>query len=121
MAQSTQDRPNDIGAPTEVVAGITPPKLISSVDAEFSEEARRKRVGGETTLELVVGKDGMPRRVRVTKSAAEGQKPKLQKAAATLDARALDAVLQYRFQPATREGEPVAVLIHIVVAFHIMR
>jgi TonB family protein len=120
FAQTTSNRPNDIGAISGGVPVITPPKLIHSVDVKFSEEARRKKIEGVAWVELVVDKNGMPDRVHITNSVADGQKPKLRKAAATLDAKAVEAVEQYRFQPAMRDGQPVAVEFNIDVHFHIV-
>ena len=120
FAQTASNRPDDIGAISGGVPGITPPKLIHSVDVQFSEEARRKKIEGVAWVELVVDKNGMPDRVHITNSVADGQKPKLRKAAETLDAKAVEAVEQYRFQPAMRDGQPVAVEINIDVHFHIV-
>lgn len=46
-------------------------------------------------------------------------KPKLRKAAATLDEKALETVRQYRFEPGVYEGKPVPVALTIEVNFHI--
>ena len=99
--------------------GVTPPKLVYSVDAEFSDAARRKKIQGTVVVGLKVGTDGLPRDVHVVHSAAEGVKPKLSKAAASLDQKALDAVRQYRFEPGTYKGNPVPVALTIDVGFHI--
>ena len=90
---------------------------ISCIDARLrnaaSSERERRGIG------LKVGTDGIPREIHVIHSAAEGVKPKLRKAAASLDEKALDAVRQYRFDPATYHGKPVPVAITIDVSFHI--
>lgn len=99
--------------------GVTPPKLVYSVDTEFSDAARRKKIGGTVVVGLKVGTDGLPRDVHVVHSAAEGVKPKLSKAAASLDQKALDAVRQYRFEPGTYDGKSVPVALTIDVGFHI--
>ena len=99
--------------------GVTPPKLVYAVDAEFSDAARRKKIGGTVVVGLKVGTDGLPRDLHVVHSAAEGVKPKLSKAAASLDPKALDAVRQYRFEPGTYDGKPVPVALTIDVSFHI--
>jgi TonB family protein len=99
--------------------GVTPPILVYSVDTEFSDAARRKKIEGAVAVALKVGTDGLPRDVHVTHSAAEGVKPKLRKAAASLDEKALEAVRQYRFKPGMYQGKPVPVAITIDVNFHI--
>lgn len=99
--------------------GVTAPKLVYTVDVEFSNAARRKKIGGTVVVGLKVGTDGLPRDVHVVHSAAEGVKPKLSKAAASLDPKALDAVRQYRFEPGAYDGMPVPVALTIDVSFHI--
>ena len=100
--------------------GVTVPKLVYSVDAEFSDAARRRKIQGEVVLGLTVTPDGRVANVQVTRSAAEDfAKPKDRKAAATLDPKAVEAVQQYRFEPGTYEGKPVPVVITIEVNFHI--
>jgi TonB family protein len=99
--------------------GVAAPKLVYTVNAEFSDAARRKKFGGTTVIGLKVGTDGLPREVHVTRSAAEGAQPKLRKAALSQDEKALEAVRQYRFEPSTYEGRPVPVVISIEVNYHI--
>lgn len=99
--------------------GVTRPILVYSVDVEFSEAARRKKIQGTVVVGLKVGTDGLPTDVHVVHSAAEGVKPKLRKAAASLDEKALEAVRQYRFKPGMYEGKPVPMAVTIEVNFHI--
>jgi protein TonB len=96
------------GPPVRVGGSVTPPKVIKSVDARFSEQARAAKVGGTVTLSLVIEKDGTPSHVRVIKGIGYG-----------LDEKAIAAVQQYRFKPAMRDGEPVATQINIQVNFKI--
>jgi hypothetical protein len=42
--------------------GVTPPMLVYSVDVEFSDAARRKKLGGTTTLGMKVGTDDLQQR-----------------------------------------------------------
>jgi TonB family protein len=100
--------------------GVTPPILVYSVDAEFSDAARKKKIQGTVVVGLIVGADGLPKDVHVVRSAAEDfTKPKDRKAAATLDEKAVEPVRQYRFKPGTYQGRPVPVAITIDVGFHI--
>jgi TonB family protein len=88
--------------------GVTSPKLISSVDPEFpkSFRAKGKTFEGICVVKLIVNKRGLPEDVQVAHSLAPA-----------FDANAVDAVKQYRFHPATRNGQPVDVAIHIEVNF----
>ena len=61
-------------------------------------------------MQLVVGTDGTPHSIRITKSAADAYTdPADREAALTLDQKAIDAVSQYRFSPGTSQGKPVPV------------
>jgi TonB family protein len=88
--------------------GVTSPKLISSVDPEFpkSFRAKGKTFGGICVVKLIVNTRGLPEDVQVVRSLAPA-----------FDANAITAVKQYRFHPATRNGQPVAVAINIEVNF----
>jgi TonB family protein len=98
---------------------MTPPKPIQIANPEFSELARKKKLGGDVMVVLTVDADGMPQNVRVARSLADKVAPKDRKAALSLDEKAIEAVQKYRFKPATRDGNPVAAEIHIDVNFQI--
>ncbi len=50
---------------------VTAPKLIFSVEPEFSEPARKRKLSGDTTVKFIVNADGTVRDPHVTQSAAE--------------------------------------------------
>jgi TonB family protein len=85
-----------------------PPKPIHTVEAEFSDQARRERKSGSVTVSLVVDTDGMPTEIRVVQPAGSG-----------LDGKAIEAVSQYRFKPALKDGKPVAAPISVQVLFNL--
>jgi TonB family protein len=91
-----------------VGGGVSPPVLIYSVDAEFSDEARRAKYQGVSVVSLIVDTHGMPQRIRVVRKLGMG-----------LDEKAVEAVKQYRFKPSVYQGHPVPVEITIEVNFHI--
>jgi TonB family protein len=84
------------------------PKAVYAPDPQYSERARRARYSGQCVLGLVVGRDGNPKAVWVVKKLGLG-----------LDQKALDAVRQWKFDPATKDGEPVAVAINVEVTFRL--
>jgi TonB family protein len=90
--------------------GVTPPRLIHNTNAEFSDEARRKKIEGVVTLSLVVDTDGQPTDVQVVAPLGHG-----------LDEKAVEAVKQWRFQPAMKDGNPVATKINVQVSFHLYK
>ncbi len=91
-----------------VGAGVSPPRAINQPEAEFSEEARKAKYQGTCLVGMVVGVDGIPRNVRVLSSLGMG-----------LDEKALEVAKKYRFEPAMKDGHPVAVEIAVEVDFHL--
>lgn len=88
--------------------GVSYPKLIYQVDPEFSEEARKAKFQGEVVVHLVVDATGRPTRVNISRPIGMG-----------LDEKAKEAVSQYRFKPAMKDGRPVPVLMDVAVNFQI--
>lgn len=94
--------------------GVTAPKLIHSVEPEFSEQARKRMIGyASVTIHFVVETDGHVSDVKVFKSAADGlpkenarDAKKDREADLSLDQQALKAASQYRFEPAHYQGRP---------------
>jgi TonB family protein len=91
-----------------VGGGVSAPKAIYAPDPEYSEEARKLGHMGTVELRLVVGPDGNPRDIRVVHTLGLG-----------LDEKTIEAVKKWRFEPAMKDGKPVAVQINVVVNFHL--
>ena len=91
-----------------VGAGISAPQAISAPDPDYTQEARRAKKQGTCVLWLIVDSSGHPRDIRVVRGLGLG-----------LDAKAVDAVRQCRFQPALKDGKPVDVQIRVEVEFHL--
>jgi hypothetical protein len=51
--------------------GVIAPKLIYSAEPEFSEKARKKKIGGDCLVSLIARTDGTTTDVHVAKSIAE--------------------------------------------------
>ena len=75
-------------------------------DPEYSEEARHAKYQGTVLLWVIVGADGRPRDIRVQRSLGMG-----------LDEKAVEAVRRWTFEPAMKDGQPVAVQVNIEVSF----
>lgn len=88
--------------------GITAPKAIYMPQPEYTDEARRRKINGTVLLSFVVTADGTVRDPLVTRSLDNG-----------LDKQALETVRKWKFQPATKAGQPVAVRINVEVSFKI--
>ena len=91
-----------------VGAGVSPPRQVYSPEPEFSEEARKAKYQGICTLSLIVGVDGRPTDIQVVGALGMG-----------LDEKAIEAVRNWRFEPAMKDGHPVRVPIQIQVDFHL--
>jgi TonB family protein len=99
--------------------GVTPPQLIYSVDPEFTDQARKKKLSGTCIVGMVVDSKGNPQDVHVVKSIAEDVSPKLRSVAQGLDEKAVEGVRQYKFKPATYQGKAVPYETTVEVAFRI--
>ena len=86
--------------------GALPPKVIYQPEPEISEASRIKGDHGNVDIALVVGSDGVPRNLKIICSSVPDS-----------DQNALDAVSQWKFEPATKDGKPLAVSIQVEVAF----
>jgi hypothetical protein len=75
----------------KVGGGIAPPVLLFQPEAEFSDEAREKKISGTCWFSFVVDAQGMPHNLQETQKLGYG-----------LDEKAFEAVARYRFKPATK-------------------
>jgi TonB family protein len=96
------------GGAFRVGGGVSAPKVVFSPDPEYSEEARKAKYQGTCVLWLVVGPDGKPRDIKVQRTLGLG-----------LDEKAIEAVKTWRFEPALKDGKPVAVQINVEVSFRL--
>lgn len=96
------------GGPYRPGSGIEPPRLLHEVKADYTEEARQHGISGEVVLEIVVRRDGSVGETRVLHGLAAG-----------LNERAVQAVRQWRFGPAVRQGAPVDVIVEVAVEFRL--
>jgi TonB family protein len=88
--------------------GVTAPRAIQMSEPEYSEAARKVRYQGTCVLSLVVNAEGQPEDIKIERAIGLG-----------LDAKAVDAVKRWRFQPAMKNGVPVAASIRVEVNFHL--
>ena len=92
-----------------VGGGISAPVPLNTVEAEFSDEARRAKYQGVCLISLIVDAQGNPENPRVIRALGMG-----------LDEKALEAVRKYRFKPAMKDGRiPVPVMITVEVNFRL--
>jgi periplasmic protein TonB len=96
------------GGAFKVGGGVSAPKAIYAPDPEYSEEARKAKYQGTCVLWLIVGPDGRARDIRVARTLGLG-----------LDEKAMEAVKTWKFEPAMKDGKPVAVQINVEVTFRL--
>jgi TonB family protein len=89
--------------------GIRPPALLYKREPGYSEEARRAKWQGSVVLQVDVSESGQATNVQVVRTLGLG-----------LDEKAIEAVQQWRFRPATKDGKPVAVQVQVGVEFLLM-
>jgi TonB family protein len=94
------------GGPYRPGSGISPPRLLREVKAEYTDEGRRRGITGDVLLEIVIRRDGSVGDVSVLRGLGAG-----------LDQRAIAAVRQWRFDPARLRGTPVDVIVEVAVEF----
>jgi TonB family protein len=99
--------------------GVWPPQIIYSVDPEFTDKARQKKLSGTCVVSVVVDRTGRPQDVHVVRSIAAYLPPKFHSAAIGLDENAVIAAKQYRFKPGTYKGKPVPVEVNIEITYSI--
>jgi TonB family protein len=88
--------------------GVTPPRVIKQVNPQYPT-TRGVRAVGSVIIALVVSSKGLPKNPRVVKGLDKD-----------LDQSAVDAVKQWRFAPAQKNGRPIAVRVSLQIQFHDM-
>lgn len=96
----------DVGPVFKVGKGVTAPKVIYSPDPRYSKKAKDEKYQGTCLLSVVVGPDGKTHDIKVSRFLGED-----------LDERAIEAVRNWKFEPALKDGKPVAVAIDVEVRF----
>ena len=85
-----------------------PPRSLSKISPAYPEKARRARREGTVVLGVTIGKDGLTHDIHVLTGLDDD-----------LNQAAITAVSQWKFEPATYEGNPVAVDMRIEVNFRL--
>jgi hypothetical protein len=101
--QSTQPEDAASSAPLVDVKTMIPPKVINHIDMDFPDDARRRHINGVCSMTLIVDAHGMPQDPKVIYCSDPSFKQ-----------NSLDAVMKWRFEPATRlDGTPMSVTISV--------
>jgi TonB family protein len=98
-----------IGSQYRAGNGVTRPELVYKFETEYSEPARKAKLQGVVVLYVVVDATGHPTKIGVMRTMDKG-----------LDEKAIEAVLQWRFRPGSKDGRPVNVAATIEVNFRLL-
>jgi TonB family protein len=101
-AQTDEEAVYDLGP------GVTPPRVIKQVNPHYSTNHGVRAVGS-VLIALVVSSKGMPKEPHVVKGLDKD-----------LDQSAVDAVKEWRFAPAQKDGMAIAVRVSVQIEFHEM-
>jgi protein TonB len=91
-------------APSGQDSAVVPPKLIHSVQAVASMEALRDFERGNVVIDAVVGTSGEVHVISVISGPPSLREP------------AVESLKQYKYEPATRNGQPVPA--HVTISIH---
>jgi TonB family protein len=86
-----------------------PPVVIVQHEPEYSQDARKAKLQGSVLLKIVVSASGQVTDIQVLRPLGMG-----------LDDRAIEAVRQWKFRPATLDGKPVAATATVDVSFRLL-
>jgi TonB family protein len=91
-----------------ITMGAKVPHIRFKVDPEYTKEAFKAKLQGLVGLYLTIDTQGNPTNIHIDRSLGMG-----------LDEKAVEAVKQWVFQPATnKDGVPIEWKAHIDIAFH---
>ena len=90
---------------TRVGPGVVPPRIVRRVQPRHPGGATERR-SGTVLLDAVIEDDGIPKVVRVVRSLSW-----------EMDEAAVEALEQWRFSPAEKDGEPVKVRMDVEMNF----
>lgn len=97
------------GGAYRIGGDVSAPVLVSKVEPEYSEEARKAKYSGEVLLSIVVDASGTPRDIHIVRPLGLG-----------LDEKAIEAVAKWRFRPGLKGGRPVATQAQVIVNFRLL-
>jgi TonB family protein len=111
MVPATADHtpPRDMQHQVYKIGGdVSAPRLIYKVEPQYTDEAQHAKISGTVLLSIVIDSSGNPGDIQVVRGLDPG-----------LDKNAIAALSQWRFDPATRNNQPVPVQAQIQVNFEL--
>jgi TonB family protein len=109
QAPPTAHHSGPFGDVYRVGDGVSSPRLVYKIEPQYTDEARDAKLQGSVVLGIEIGPDGFVQDVQVRRGIGLG-----------LDENAMDAVRQWEFSPAFKDGRPVAVMATVEVNYRLM-
>jgi TonB family protein len=106
------DAPQPVSPPGSVLhvsSATMQANLLSSRVPAYPDKARKMRVEGTVTVEILISRTGVVQRVHVLHGDTQ------------LRMAAVDAVLRWKYKPYLQNGRPVPVITQVNVPFHLPR
>jgi protein TonB len=96
---------NQPAAPITVGGDAKPARLLSSIAPAYPQMARNQRVSGDVKIDALIDASGRVSAMKIISGPA------------LLHQAAQDAVRQWKYQPATLNGQPVPMHLTVTVQF----
>ncbi len=97
--------------------GIRPPKKIAGPEPEPPKQPHKGRYKGEMIVELIVGTDGQPREVKISRHLQDQEGSATAKLRDEFEKNAVEAVSKWKFKPGEKDSQPVATRIQVEVSY----
>jgi TonB family protein len=85
----------------------TPPRIVTSLPPQYPYEAKMNHISGRVNVQFVVDTDGNAWEAEVVEADPEG----------IFEQSVLDAIVQYEFEPATKNGQTVPCIATMPIIF----
>jgi len=105
VLQEKEKQKEEESAPVRATGDIKPPKLIKMVKPIYPEIARQSKVEGVVIIEATTDKYGRVQETKILRSIP------------LLDQAAIDAVMQWVYEPFLIDGKPIGVIFTVTVNF----
>ena len=92
-------------APLPIGGNVKPAQLLSSVAPAYPQLARNQRLSGDVKIDALIGENGHVSAMKVISGPA------------LLHQAAMDALRLWKYQPATLNGQPMAMHLTVTVQF----
>ena len=88
--------------------GVSAPVVLYHPDPPYTDAARKAKVSGDVVVWMIIASDGLVQDAGIARSLRPD-----------LDESALQTLKTWRFQPAVKDGNPVAVKLDTIVSFRL--